>query len=260
MRQRVVITGAAGAVATSLVPLLRPHYELVLSDLRPPDWRREHDEFIAADLTDPDAMRSLVRGAHAVVHLGGLGNEGPWPQILAANIDGTYKLFEAARLERVQRVIYSSSVHAIGFYPRSVRLGVREFVRPDSRYGLSKCFGEAVGALYADKFAMRVLVIRIGNASAQPIDERRLSIWISARDLCQLMRIGLEHEALKYEIVYGASNNTRSWWNNEAAHRLGYRPQDDAEAFAAQLLRAGPIENSTSRGAQFQGGNFVEME
>ncbi len=158
-----------------------------------------------------------------------------------------------------KRVVFASSVHAIGFYPRRHRIGADVTVRPDSRYGLAKCFGEATGALYADKFGLEVLCIRIGNAWPKPVDERRLSIWISDRDLAQLVRIGLEHPQLRYEIVYGASGNLRSFWDNSAAERLGYRPEDDAEDYANELLANGPIEDTDDPSVQWQGGGFTTV-
>ena len=97
-------------------------------------------------------------------------------------------------------------------------------MRPDSRYGVSKAFGEALGSLYADKHGLRVLCLRIGNVGDKPLDKRRLSIWIKPEDLAQLMRIGLEHPDLRFEIFYGASYNERAWWDNSRAYAYGYRP------------------------------------
>ncbi len=110
--------------------------------------------------------------------------------------------------------------------------------RPDSRYGVSKAFGEALGRFYADKFGLGVLCIRIGNFADRPLDRRRLSIWLSPRDFRQLVRIGLEHPDLHYETVYGASESDRAWWDNANAYRLGYRPEDESEPFAAEILAA----------------------
>jgi uronate dehydrogenase len=126
----------------------------------------------------------------------------------------------------------------MGFYKRRDRIGVDEPVRPDSRYGVSKAFGEAVGASFADKFGLRVMSIRIGNVGMKPIDKRRLSIWIHPEDLFQLCRIGLEHPDLHHAIVYGESMNERSWWDNRTAFRLGYAPEHRAEDHAAAALAA----------------------
>ena len=131
--------------------------------------------------------------------------------------------------------------------------------RPDSRYGVSKAFGEALGRLYADKHGLGVLNIRIGNFGDRPLDRRRLSIWISPRDFLQLARIGLEHPDLHYEIVYGASENDRTWWDNANAYRLGYRPQDESEPFAPDILAAEP-EAADLVAEQFQGGPFCSAE
>ena len=108
--------------------------------------------------------------------------------------------------------------------------------KPDSRYGVSKVFGEALGSLYADKYGMEVFMMRIGNVNPMPIDKRRLSIWFSPRDLAQLVSIGIEHPDIKFEIVYGISRNKRAWYDNSNAFRLGYRPQDDSETFAQEVL------------------------
>ena len=133
--------------------------------------------------------------------------EGPWDTILNANIVGCYNVFEAAYRAGVKRVVFASSNHAVGFYPRAKKIGVDVTVRPDSRYGVSKAFGEALGAFYADKHGLRVTCLRIGNVGDAPLDSGRLAIWLKPEDLVQLIRIGLEHPDIRFEIFYGASDN-----------------------------------------------------
>jgi uronate dehydrogenase len=133
-------------------------------------------------------------------------------------------------------------------------------VRPDSRYGVSKAFGEALGALYAFKHGLRVTCIRIGNFGDVPVDRRRLSIWLAPQDLVQLIRIGLEHADIRYEIFYGASDNARGWWDNAAAFRLGYRPQGRAEEHAAAALAADAKLPPDPFGDWYQGGPFCSDE
>jgi uronate dehydrogenase len=259
--QRVLLTGAAGGIGTGLRKLLKPIYrELRLSDVATPADLRPDEPFVAADLARIEEVEKAVDGVEGVIHLGGHSVEGSWDTILQANIIGCYNLFEAARRKGVKRVVFASSNHAIGFYPRTQPIGPDVTVRPDSRYGVSKAFGEALGALYADKHGMRVLCLRIGNYGDRPVDKRRLSIWISPEDLAQLVRIGLEHPELRYEIFYGASRNERGWWDNSRAHAFGYRPTGRAEdhveaAMAAQAkLAPDPI------GDFFQGGPFCSAE
>ena len=122
---------------------------------------------VAADLDDIEALRKAIAGVDGIVHLGGYSVEAEWDTIHAANIVGCYNLFEAARLEGVRRIVFASSNHAVGFYPRSQTIGIDAPVRPDTRYGLSKAFGEALGALYAYKYGAEVLSIRIGNVAEQ---------------------------------------------------------------------------------------------
>ena len=144
--------------------LLPPIYpDLLLSDLKTPADLGSNEKFKAADLADLAQVEAICEGVDGIMHLGGYSVEGTWDQILQANIIGCYNLFEAARKKGVKRVVFASSNHAVGFYPRHHRIGTDVTVRPDSRYGVSKVFGEALGALYADKHGMKVTCLRIGN-------------------------------------------------------------------------------------------------
>ncbi|HYM98661.1 MAG TPA: NAD(P)-dependent oxidoreductase, partial [Aestuariivirgaceae bacterium] len=190
----VLITGASGGIGTRLRTLLKGVYpRLRLSDLIPPAALAADEKFVKADLANLNEVEQAVAGIDGIVHLGGFSVEGPWETILNANIIGCYNLFEAARRQGVKRIIFASSNHAVGFYPRSRRVGVNSPVRPDSRYGVSKAFGEALGAMYAFKHGIKVTCLRIGNFADAPADVRRLSIFLSPEDLVQLIRIGLEH-------------------------------------------------------------------
>src|SRR5215813_38808 len=261
MMQKVLITGAAGDIGTRLRKILRGIYShLRASDIRKPADLAAGDDFIAADLTDLAQVEKTVAGMEGVIHLGGHSVEGSWPTILNANIIGCYNLFEAAYRSGVKRVVFASSNHAVGFYPRAQRIGVGVTVRPDSRYGVSKAFGEALGALYADKHGLRVTCLRIGNVTDIPADARRLSIWLKPEDLAQLVRIGLEHPDIRYEIFYGVSDNERSWWDNAAAHRYGYRPQFRAEDFRDAALAAQAKLPNDPVGDWYQGGTFCSDE
>jgi uronate dehydrogenase len=254
--RKILITGAAGDVGCRLTALLKETYRLRLSDIKTPAGLAAGADFVAAELADRAAVDRAVAGVDGIVHLGGFSVEGPWDTILNSNIIGCYNLFEAARLAKVPRVVFASSNHAVGFYPRRRRIGVEVPVRPDSRYGVSKAFGEAVGALYAYKHGLRVTCLRIGNVADAPVDQRRLAIWIRPEDLAQLVRIGLEHPDIRYEIFYGASDNERAWWDNAAAHRYGYRPQFRAEDFRDAALAAQNQLPSDPVGDWYQGGTF----
>jgi uronate dehydrogenase len=256
----VLITGAAGDIGRRLRVLLKGVYpHLRLSDLKTPDLAPD-EVFVKAELANMAEVEKAVAGVDGIVHLGGFSVEGPWETILNANIIGCYNLFEAARRHGVARVVFASSNHAVGFYPRNRRIGIDAPVRPDSRYGVSKAFGEALGALYAFKYGLRVLCIRIGNVADAPVDKRRLSIWIKPEDLVQLVRIGLEHPDLRHEIFYGASDNDRGWWDNEAAFRYGYRPAGRSEDHRDAALAAQAKLPPDPVGDWYQGGPFCSDE
>jgi uronate dehydrogenase len=261
MVERVLMTGAAGGIGTRLRQLLKPHYnELVLSDMKQPADLARDERFIAADLSRMEEVEKAVDGIDGIVHLGGHSVEGSWETILQANIIGCYNLFEAARRKGVKRVIFASSNHTIGFYRRYRRIDTSVLTRPDSRYGVSKVFGEAIGALYADKHGLRVTCLRIGNFGDRPVDLRRLSIWLKPEDLVQLVRIGLEHPDIRFEVFWGVSDNARGWWDNARAYAFGYRPTGRAEEFRDEALAAQAKLPPDPVGDLFQGGTFCADE
>ena len=258
--KKVLLTGASGDVGTRLRKLLKPIYpELILSDLKTPAHLAADETFIPADLANFSEVLAAVNGVEGIIHLGGFSVEGPWETILNSNIVGTYNLYEAARQSGVKRVIFASSNHAVGFYPRSKTIGTDVTLLPDGRYGLSKMFGEGVGSLYAYKHGIGTLAIRIGNVGDKPLDKRRLAIWLKSEDLVKLIRIGLEKPDLLFEVVYGMSDNKRAWWDNTRALELGYQPEGKSEDYAEAVLAAEkPLTDQVA--AYYQGGPFCSDE
>ena len=257
--KKILITGAAGDVGGHLRRELAGRYALRLSDIRPVKNPAPGEEFIRGDCASLTDMLRATKGVAAVVHLGGFSVEGPWEVILRANIVGTYNVFEAARRNGARRLVFATSNHAVGFYEREDTIDTRVYPKPDSRYGVSKVFGEALGSLYADKYGMEVVCMRIGNVNPRPMDKRRLSIWLSPRDLAQLVGIAIDRPDIHFEIVYGVSGNKRSWYDNSNAERLGYRPQDDSESWAGEILK-NEKPGADPRTERFQGGTFVTAE
>ena len=258
---RILLTGAGGGIGTRLRQMLPAIYpKLRLSDLVAPPDLGGNEHFMAADLANAAQTDAICKDIDGIIHLGGYSVEGPWQPILQSNIIGAHNLFESARRQGVSRVIFASSNHAVGFYPRHHRIGNDVQPRPDGRYGVSKVFGEALGSLYADKYGLKVTCLRIGNFGDQPIDQRRLSIWLHPDDLVQLIRIGLEHPAIHFEVLYGASNNERSWWDNHRAHDLGYRPQHRAEDHRDHALAEQAKLPADQVADFYQGGSFCAME
>ena len=198
----VLITGAAGNIGGQLRRQFAGKYKLRLSDKRllTPS---AGETFVQADIVDMVAALAISEGTDAIVHLGGYAAEGPWETILQANIIGCYNVFEAARRNGVTRLVFASSNHALGFYKCDQKVDHRVYPKPDTRYGVSKAFGEMLGSLYADKYGLEVFLIRIGYASPTPGDLHGLAMWISPRDLAQLVAIGIDHPDVHFEIVYG---------------------------------------------------------
>ncbi|GAA4842608.1 NAD(P)-dependent oxidoreductase [Kitasatospora terrestris] len=235
MTTTILLTGAAGGVGTLLRELLPPYgYRLRLADLEPIDGAGDS---LAFDLRDADAVRDAVRGVDAVVHLGGISLEDTFANILGSNIEGTYHLYEACRLEGVRRVVFASSNHAVGFTPLGGDglIGSDIPPRPDTYYGLSKVFGEGLASLYADKYGVQTVSLRIGSCFPRPRSPRMLSTWLSPADCARLVHAALTAPDVGHTVVNGISANTRAWWDLTSARALGYDPQDDAEAYAEEI-------------------------
>jgi uronate dehydrogenase len=257
--RRLLITGAGGDVGRRITPLLKANYDVVLSDVKAFD--DPHGlPFIAADVRDRAAIDRAVAGIDGIIHLGGQSVETSWDVIRDLNIDGCYNVFEAARIAGVKRIVFASSNHAVGFYPRSEKIPHDVTVLPDSRYGVSKAFGEALGAFYALKHGLKVTNLRIGNVNDKPLDVRRLAIMVHPEDLVQLMRIGLDHPGIVNEVFYGASGNTRAWWDNSRAEAFGYRPKHNAEDFAAEASAIDAKQPYDPVSGFYQGGTFCAAE
>ncbi len=255
----ILMTGAAGRIGTFMRAELAGKYKLRLSDIKPVKDLKPGETFMRADISNlKDALR-ITKGVDAVVHFGGQSGEHDWEHILQANIIGFHNTLEAARRNGVKRFLVATSNHAVGFYPVTQTINHRVYPKPDSRYGVSKVFNEALSSLYADRYGMEMFCMRIGNVNSAPIDRRRLAIWISARDMAQLVILGLERPKLHFEIVYGISDNARAWFDNTNAYRMGYQPRDRSETYAAAILqREGPPGNTPAD--IFQGGGHCMSE
>src|ERR1700722_3494005 len=259
--KRILITGAAGQIGVALRTGLRGSYPLVrLLDIAPLGKAEGGEEVITADIRDIAAMERAMTGIDCVVHLAGASVESPWDKVLPLNIEGCFNVFEAARRQGAKRVIFASSNHAVGFHRRERFIDNTVVPRPDTRYGVSKVFGEALGRLYADKYGLSVACLRIGTFRKpdRPAEARQLLTWISHRDMVQLARRCIDYPNYHFVTVYGVSNNLRCRWDNTNVKFLGYRPEDDSEVFAAEILATGAKENEIA--AQFHGGFYCPIE
>jgi len=239
---RVLITGASGRIGTWLRGGLPERgWAVRCIDVVPVPDERPGEEQIVADVTDLAAMVDATHGVDAVVHLAGISGESTWPAISHTNIEGTYATLEAARRAGVPRVVLASSNHATGFTPRPAEGLLREEdapPRPDTYYGVAKVTMEALGSLYADRYGMDVVCLRIGSAFPEPTTVRMLATWLSPADTLSLVDAALRAPAPGFAVVWGVSANTRSWWDLTGARALGYDPQDDAEIYAEALVEA----------------------
>ena len=236
--KKLLITGAAGRVGTALRRYLRDRYHLRLlfHNTIPPV--EAEDEVVVADLGDFAAMVEAGDGVDAIVHLGiaipkpGFPRSRYTQMIMDTNVRGTYHVFESARINRVPTVVFASTNHVTGFYEREgVHTHPEMPVRPDSMYGVSKAFGEALGRFYHDEYGMSVYCLRIANfPNTDEVNghyEPGMNRWLSARDMAELTACCLEAPHPRFGILYAVSKGAEQKWDLSNARELvGWEPRD----------------------------------
>jgi uronate dehydrogenase len=231
-QKTILLTGAAGHIGTAIRPQLLEKYGRVrLFDLMAITDQQPGEEVVVGDIRSLASLRSAMDRVSCVVHLAGIAQEDAWPVIRDVNIEGTYNVLEAARMAGVPRVIFASSHHAVGFTTLGDYVPIDSELRPTGIYGVSKIFGEALGRLYALKFKMSVICLRIAAFQPQPHDHRQLLLWISHRDMAQLTIRSIDAADISFLTVFGVSGNARNPYDRAGWEKLGYVPQDDAERF-----------------------------
>lgn len=259
--KKLVLTGAAGRLGSYLrAPLSKMCETLVSSDIvDAPAKLHANETFVQADLVDLDAMVDLLKDADMVVHFGAIGDEAPFDQLLGPNFIGAYNIWEAAHRNGVRRVVYASSIHAVGMHRKTDFIGIDAPHRPDTFYGLAKCFAEDLASMYWDKRGLESVCMRILSC-AQPTNPRAVGTWLSYDDLIHLVQRAIDTPITGFSIVYGVSANDRAPVDNSKAQHLGYRPRDNGEQFAEKIFAdAGPLDPQHPGNTQ-HGGPFASVE
>ncbi|MGQ7845080.1 NAD-dependent epimerase/dehydratase family protein [Granulosicoccus sp. 3-233] len=258
--KKLVLTGAAGRLGSYLrEPLSGLCDSLISTDIAGDIGKTLPGEsYVQADLQDLDAMLALLEGADMVVHFGAYGDEAEFETILGPNIIGAYNIWEAAYRCGVRRVVYASSIHAVGMHRKSVFIGTDAPHRPDTFYGLAKCFAEDLASLYWDKRGVESVCMRILSC-AQVSNPRAVGTWLSYEDLVQLVERAVDTPVTGFSVVYGVSDNDRVPVDNARASHLGYRPKDNAEKFAREIYaKTGPLDPQDP-GNACHGGPFAAV-
>jgi uronate dehydrogenase len=254
----ILLTGASGALGRMLARELgAAGYTLRLTDIAPfPDPLPPRARFVRADLEESLAIIRQAEGCSTILHFGGNATEQPYETIIGPNIRGLYHIYEAARREGA-RVVFASSNHTIGFHERTQKIDFDCAFRPDGYYGLSKVYGEMMGRLYWDKHGVENVNVRIGSCLPEPNNRRGLSTWLSYPDLARMMVRCIEAECVGHCVIWGASDNPESFWGKDHRDRIGWQPQDSAEAFRAAIenvVSGDPVEE------RYQGGFYCPIE
>lgn len=245
MIRKIVLTGARGALGTALRGPLSQMCETLLStDIAPaPESLLPNETFVQADLAQMDQIAPLMDGAEIVVHFGAIVDEKPFEELWGPNFMGSYNIWESAFQAGARRIVYASSIHAVGMHPTNAGIDTDVPHRPDTFYGLAKCFTEDLGRLYWEKRGLESIHLRILSCTPEPQNIRALGTWLSHGDMVQLVQRAIDTPIVGFTVAYGVSGNTRAPVSNAKVPFLGYRPQDNAENWASALFaKAGPVD------------------
>ncbi len=261
MLKKIVLTGAAGRLGSYLREPLSALCETLLSTDIAADIGKTYpgESYVRADLADGPAIMALMEGADMAVHFGAIVDEGPFEQLLGPNFVGSYNVWEGAHRHGLRRVIYASSIHAVGMYPKTQAIGTDVAHRPDTFYGLAKCFTEDLGRMYWEKRGLESVHLRILSA-AKVVTPRALGTWLSYDDLIHLVTRAVDTPVTGFSVVYGVSDNDRAPVDNANARFLGYRPKDNAEVFAAEVLAGSPPLDPQDPSDYCHGGPYAAVD
>ncbi len=231
----VLVTGAAGRIGSDFCRRVHARYDLRLLDHTGlTEELGTLGKLIECDLADVDSLRHHLTGVDTVVHLA--ADPSPtadWHHLLPTNVVGTYQLMTAALAAGCRKVIYASSIHAVSGYPADVQVKTSEPVNPGDLYGVSKCFGEALGRFLAEQEKISIIALRIGayqpsDTIARSANAGSWNAWISPRDLTQLITRCIDDETLQFAIFHAVSGHRFTRLDiSDARELLGYAPEDD---------------------------------
>jgi nucleoside-diphosphate-sugar epimerase len=202
---------------------------------------------VLLDIANLDACQRACEQIDTVVHLAADASPAGefYDSLLDNNIKGTYNIFRAAKDQGCRRVIFASSVWVMGGYDRDAQLTPESPLRPVNLYGVSKTFGEAIAAYFAQAEGLSSIVVRIGAYdNGDPQNHLRkqpnvdtLTTYVSARDLQHLLIQCIEAPNIDFAIVHGLSENRFKRLDlTSTRERLGYAPQDDSFAIFGDNL------------------------
>ena len=257
MLKKIVLTGAAGRCGSIIRPALAAMCDtLVCSDIVDDIGALAANEtYVKADLADYSAIAALMEGVEMVCHFGAIVDEGPFEELLGPNFIGSYNVWESAQKAGARRIVYASSIHAVGMHARQSYIGIDAEHRPDTFYGLAKCFTEDLGRMYWEKRGIESVHLRI--LSCAPVkNARALGTWLSDDDLVRLVTRAIDTPTTGFAVIYGVSDNDRSPVDNSKAAFLGYKPQDNAEQFAEEILAAEGAGDPADLAQMTHGGPF----
>ena len=238
--RRVLLTGAAGRVGQQLLPGLAG-YDLRLLDREAPDGSADA-EVLTGELTDRSLLARALDDVDTVVHLAGQPRpDAAWTDLVEPNVDGFVALLGAAREHGVRRVVYASSVHAMGRYEADGRVPIDPTWAPAPccLYGATKAFDEAVAGVHADRGDLSTVGLRLGATVPEPTQARQLPGWLGPEDLRHLVRCAVEAD-VRSGVYAGVSANSRQRWDlGSARSELGYEPTQDSEEYADRVEHEG---------------------
>ncbi|MEZ0164695.1 NAD-dependent epimerase/dehydratase family protein [Kineococcus sp. LSe6-4] len=241
MTAPLLLTGASGNVARLLLPALRDRPLRLLDRTAPaePDGvEPDGAEVLTGDLGDRDLLARAVEGVDAVVHLA--GDPSPtatWEELRGPNVDGFAALLGAAAEGGVRRVVYASSVHAMGRYEVAGHVPVdpARAPAPCCAYGATKAFDEAVAGVFAHRWGLSTIGLRLGATVPVPTKRSQLGGWLGPADLRELVTRALRTPVVTgvYPAVSGAEHP--HWDLRTATADLGYRPRLDSREHAGAV-------------------------
>jgi uronate dehydrogenase len=195
----------------------------------------ELEDLVIGDLQDRQVVRRALQGVDSVVHLAAVPDEADFAILEGPNVRGLFHVFDAARLEGVQRVTLASSIQVLGkWWDRGrSRPASAEDADPSNHYALTKLWAEQMGQMYSRLYGLSVIAARVAFMVRDLDEALRLrqkelfDVYLSRGDVGRFFALAVEAGPIEFAVLYAAGVGGERMFDLEPARRLiGYEPRD----------------------------------
>lgn len=161
---KIIVTGGSGFIGSNIVRNLSKNHDVTIFDFKKPI--NIDNEFIQGDIKDSEKVINSIKDYDIVIHLAatlGVINTEENPVLtLDTNMGGTKNVLEACRINKIKKIIFSSSSEVYG-EPIKIPMDENDKPIPITTYGISKFAAEEYIKAYSRNYGLQYTIFRLFN-------------------------------------------------------------------------------------------------